>query len=156
VARLPAIFAMRGMEASLTPAVENDPMLWFLHNSASFYREYTAYRDALAAFIRADPSLLAGLPATTPLKHLLGLNHATLFGRAVDVGMINHQAQLLLGEPLPPIRSAPQWPGWRTPEPGDVIHYSQRADRHYVWRHSVMRPSRVTKYCHNPRRNGHR
>jgi glycosyltransferase domain-containing protein len=138
VARLPAIFAMRGMEESLTPAVEVDPILWFLHDSGSFYRRYSAYRDALAAFVRADSSLLAGLPPTTLLEHLLDLSHATLFGRAVDVGMINHQVQLLLGEVLPPIRPAPQWPGWRTPEPGDVIHYSQRADRCYIWRRSVI------------------
>jgi glycosyltransferase domain-containing protein len=138
VARLPVVFAMRGMEESLTPAVENDPFLWFLHDSQSFYRRYAAYRDALAAFVRADPSLLAGLPATTPLEHILDLNHATLFGRAVDVGMINHQAQLLLGEPLPPIRPTPQWPGWRMPEPGDRIHVSRHGNRRYVWRRSVI------------------
>src|SRR5262249_55568268 len=78
------------------------------------------------------------LPATTPLEHLLDLSHATLFGRAVDVGMINHQVQLLLGEALPPIRPAPQWPGWHRPEPGDLIHFSGVNDRRYIWRRRVI------------------
>ena len=138
VARLPVVFAMRGMEKSLTVAFEIDPMLWFLHDSASFYRRYSEYRDALADFVRADGTLLAKVPPATALEHILDINHATLLGRLADVGMINHQAQLLLGEPLPPIQRAPQWPGRRPPESGDVIHVSHLGERRYIWRRKVI------------------
>jgi len=138
VARLPVVFAMRGMEESLTSAVEVHPMLWFLHDPRSFFRRYSEYRDALAAFARNDASLLTNLLPATPLEHILDLNHATLLGRAVDVGMINHQAQLLLGEPLSSIQVAPQWPGPRPPEAGDLIHSSQREGRRYIWRRRII------------------
>jgi len=138
VARLPVVFAMRGMEESLTSAVEIDPMLWFLQDSRSFYRRYSEYRDALAGFVRGDASLLADVPPATPLEHILDLNHGALLGRAVDVGRINYQAQLLLGEPLPPMPRAPQWPGGRPPESGDIVHVSRRGERRYIWRHKVI------------------
>jgi glycosyltransferase domain-containing protein len=139
VARLPLIFSMRGMEESLSPAIETDPLLWFLHDSGSFYHRYKAYRDALAAFIRADPRLHSGLPASTAIEHLLDLNHATFFGRVADMGMINHQARLLLGDVLPPIQLNPQWPGWRVPGSDDLIHLSQLGNRRYIWRQSVLK-----------------
>jgi glycosyltransferase domain-containing protein len=139
VARLPLVFAMRGMEESLDPAIETDPFLHFLHDSRSFFSRYAAYRNALAAFIRADPRLQDGLPATTALDHVLDLNHATFFGRVVNTGMINYQARLLLGDPLPPIDLEPQWPGWRAPGSSDLTRLSQLGNRHYIWRQSVLK-----------------
>jgi glycosyltransferase domain-containing protein len=139
VARLPMIFAMRGMEESLSPVIETDPFLWFLHDPGSFYRGYAAYRDALAAFVRADPRLHSDLPASTAIEQILDINHATYFGRVADTGMINYQAQFLLGDKLPPIPLNTKSPGWRAPESGDLIHSSQRRNRRYIWRQSVLK-----------------
>jgi hypothetical protein len=138
VARLPIVFAMRGMEESRSPAIEVDPWMWFLHDSATFYRGYSQYRNSLAAYIRAEPHLLDGLPATNTLEHVLDLNHASFFGRLLHTGMINHQAQLLLGRPLPPIQLAPQWPGSRVPEAGDLVHVSSLDKHSFIWRKAVL------------------
>src|SRR5215204_4604805 len=53
VARLPVVFAMRGMEDSLTHSSESDPFRWFLRYPNSFYTHYAAYRNALARFLES-------------------------------------------------------------------------------------------------------
>lgn len=138
VARLPIVYAMRGMEESLSPAKELDPRMWFLDDPEAFFRAYLAYRNSLAAFIRAEQRFLAELPADSPLEHVLDLNHAAYLGREVDTGMINHKAQLLLGVPLPPISLPRQWAGGRAPEPQDRVDTSRLGNRRYIWRRSVL------------------
>lgn len=138
IARLPNVFSMRGTEESHTAVTQSHPFIWFLNDPSSFFVRYHCYRNALAAFIRSDPALGKSLPPTTRLEDLLDLNHAVLFGREINMGMIHHQAQLLLGVPLPPIKLSPHEQGWREPAEDDVVHPSSRGDRSYIWRGSVL------------------
>jgi hypothetical protein len=39
---------------------------------------------------------------------------------------------------MPELGIAPAWPGWREPEPGDVIHPSRLGQRRYIWRRNVL------------------
>lgn len=151
VARLPVVFAMRGMEESLTHSTESDPFLWFLHDTSSFYAHYAAYRDELVGFIRkkqrdglepdqhseTTPSFRWLQQGVEP-ETLLDLIHATLLGRTIDLGMVNHQVQLLLGEPLPPIVLQKQWLGFKPEELGDLVNSSSAANRRYIWRRAVL------------------
>lgn len=150
VARLPIVFAMRGMEESLTRSTESDPFLWFLHDTRSFYIHYAAYRKELTHFIRNKqddkPELHRQSEAASPpafpegiqLEHLLDLIHATLLGRTVDLGMLNHQVQLLLGEPLPQIVLQKQWTGPKPQELGDIVNSSRAGKRRYTWRRAAI------------------
>jgi len=151
VARLPVVFAMRGMEESLTRSTESDPFLWFLHNTSSFYTHYVAYRDELVGFIRnkqregLEPYQHSEITSSSPWlqqdvepETLLDLIHATLLARTIDLGMVNHQVQLLLGEPLPPIVLEKQWVGPKPQELGDVVNFSSVANRRYIWRRAVL------------------
>jgi glycosyltransferase domain-containing protein len=150
VARLPVVFAMRGMEESLTHSTESDPFLWFLRDPSSFYTHYAAYRNELVQFIRSkqrdglEPDQYPQTASSSALlrqgvepETLLDLIHATLLGRTIDLGMVNHQVQLLLGEPLPPIALEKQWLGARQEEPGDVVNSSNLANRRYIWRRAM-------------------
>ena len=144
VAMLPMIYALRGMEESHTPIVASHPLFGFLHDAESFFSMYLAYRNTLASYIRKrniahkshfrDPT--SGVKEST-LEQVLDIVHATWLGREVDVGQINHAAQVLLGEPLPPLRGDPVWPGWRNIGKGDVVR-SGRDGRRYVWRRAVV------------------
>jgi glycosyltransferase domain-containing protein len=151
VARLPIVFAMRGMEESHTNSTESDPFLWFLRDPSSFYTHYAAYRNELIDFIRSkqrdeakseqrsetaysSPFFQQGVAPET----LLDLIHATLLGRTIDLGTVNHQVQLLLGEPLPPIIPGKQWLGPKPEEPGDIVNSSNVANRRYIWRRAMM------------------
>jgi glycosyltransferase domain-containing protein len=151
VARLPVVFAMRGMEESLTVSTQSDPFLWFLHDAVSFYTHYAAYRDELVGFIgskqrngresdqHSETASLSPLlrPGVQP-ETLLDLIHATLLGRTIDLGMVNHQVQLLLGEPRQPIALEKQWIGPKPQELGDVVNSSSVANRRYIWRRAVL------------------
>ena len=47
VARLPMIFAMRGMEESMSPLNRINPLFWFVDDGDDFFRKYVVYRDNL-------------------------------------------------------------------------------------------------------------
>ncbi|MBV8119698.1 MAG: TIGR00180 family glycosyltransferase, partial [Alphaproteobacteria bacterium] len=51
VARLPLIYAMRGMEVSQVAYSEADPFQWLLNNAESFFQSYGRFRTALAHYI---------------------------------------------------------------------------------------------------------
>lgn len=145
IAMLPMIYAMRGMESSHTPITSSHPLYWFLRDAQSFFSSYLSYRDRLADFIRARalisdtrhfPDPMSGA-ADSPLEQMIDIAHATWLGRSVDVGAINHAAQLLLGKSKPLISGEPVWPGRRGPEPGDLI-VPARQDRRYIWRRAVL------------------
>ena len=153
VARLPMIYAMRGMDESLVSYSESDPFRWFLKDAESFFRHYAEYRSVLIAFIRDHPPRLGTLlhqlgydtskprvpvPPGTSLEQLLDLIHATFLGRTLDLGVVNHETQMRLGDPKEPIVFAPQWPGWAEPEKGDVVHKGNQGGRRYVWRRAVL------------------
>ena len=135
VMRLPLVYAMRGSEESLVPLAEVNPFFWFLKDAGLFFGHYLAYRNRLAQTIRA---MNIPIPDDAKLEQLLDIVHGTWLGRAVDVGMINHTARQLLGDGLPAIYVAPQWPGWRPPERSDLVHVSRKNRREYVWREAVV------------------
>jgi hypothetical protein len=51
VARLPLIYAMRGMEVSQIAYSEADPFQWLLNDAESFFQSYGRFRTALAYYI---------------------------------------------------------------------------------------------------------
>jgi hypothetical protein len=54
VARLPVIFAMRGMEDTLSPLNRINPLFWCLEDADGFFRHYIAYRNKLVRRIRGE------------------------------------------------------------------------------------------------------
>jgi hypothetical protein len=145
IAMLPMIYAMRGMEGSQTPLTASHPLFWFLRDAQSFFSSYRSYRDGLMSFIRGhniipatrrftDP--MSGAP-DSPLEQMIDLTHATWLGRTVDVGVINHAAQSLLGKSMPLIGGEPVWPGWRDAADGDVTVPGPDG-RRYIWRRAVL------------------
>jgi glycosyltransferase domain-containing protein len=155
VARLPRIFAMRGMEESLTPSGATHPFLWFLREPEQFFKHYVHYRNALAQRITAicpkqprsflNPSqspfeaeTVDANPLGTDLGKILDLIHATWLGREIDLGIVNHAVRRRLGDPIPPLHIERQWPGWREPAGGDLVRPGIRKGRRYVWRRAVL------------------
>lgn len=134
VMRLPNVYAMRGSAESLSAKADTDPLFWYLKNANQFFGLYGAYRIALSENIRA---MNIRVPNNTDLTQLLDLVHGAWLGRAVDVGIINHSARILLGDALDPIQVPPEWAGWRAIEATDVVHKSAAIRREYVWREAV-------------------
>jgi hypothetical protein len=125
--------------------------MWFLHNPNSFYARYAAYRNELVQFIRTkqhdglEPQQHSRQKSSATLvqegvepETLLDLIHATLLGRTIDLGMVNHQVQLLLGEPMLPIVLEKQWRGPKRAEAGDIVSFSAVTKRRYIWRRAVI------------------
>jgi len=136
VARLPVIYNLRGSEPSLTPLTENHPLHWFLHESPSFFANYGVYRNALAEFIRARE---IAVPHGVQLEHLLDLIHATWLGRELDLGVLNHTTQRLLGHPLRPVNTMAR-PSRQPSSRIDLNHKSKRqSPRRYLWQTNVTR-----------------
>jgi len=137
IARLPLIYNFRGSEPSLTPPTENHPFRWFLHQSPSFFSGYGTYRDALAQSMRARA--IAPRPGVQ-LEHLLDLIHATWLGREIDLGVLNHVTQCLLGGTLPPVHAQMEPRKHQPISHGDMVHNSKlRAPRRYIWRRAVTK-----------------
>ena len=134
VARLPLIYALRGMTASHAAPYQSNPLFWLLHDARSFFENYTMFRDAIAGFIRSR-----GLaPPGGSIEQFLDMSHATWLGREIDVGRINHTARMLLGDALAPIVDDPAWEGWQEPAEGDVVGSSAGGGRRYIWRKAVV------------------
>jgi glycosyltransferase domain-containing protein len=147
VARLSLVHALRGTAPSHAALDQSHPLFWFLNDARSFFRNYVRYRDGIARFIRSKG---IAVPHGVALEQLLDVIHSTWLGREIDVGMMNHQARILLGESLPPIQVAQPWADWRTPEDGDLVHSSARSGRRYVWRRRVVAAEPVEEIVITP------
>jgi glycosyltransferase domain-containing protein len=134
VARLSSIYALRGPLKSHAAIHQSHPFFFFLRDAQEFFGNYVLFRDGIAAFIRRSG---IETPPGVPLEQLLDLAYAAYLGREVDTGTINHAAQLLLGDALPPIQPDPA-PAWQEPAEGDVVHRSPADNRRYVWRRKVL------------------
>jgi hypothetical protein len=134
VARLRSVYALRGPVKSHAAIHQSYPFFFFLRDAREFFGNYALLRDGIAAFIRRNG---IATPPGVSLEQLLDLAYAAYLGREVNTGMINHAAQLLLGDAPPPIQPEPA-PGWREPAEGDVVHRSPADNRRYVWRRQVL------------------
>jgi glycosyltransferase domain-containing protein len=135
VARLRLVQALHGTAVSHVALHQSHPFFWTLHDAEAFFKDYVVYRNAIATFARSRG---ISAPEGVKLEQLLDMSHATWLGREVDLGMLNHTVRLLLGDPIAPIRVAPQWAGWREPSDGDVVHPSAASGRRYVWRKAAL------------------
>jgi glycosyltransferase domain-containing protein len=134
IARLPIVFGLQGDEQSSTPLHASDPLYWFLNDARSFFKHYLAYRDALTDFIveRAIP-----VPPGMDLTQLIDTIHGVWLSSNFHGGVLNHAAQLLLGDPIRPLDNPREPPSWREIAEKDVVHPA--AGRHrYIWRNSVL------------------
>jgi glycosyltransferase domain-containing protein len=153
VARLPLIYAMRGMEVSQVAYSEVDPFQWLLKDPESLFRSYGIFRKALADYLRekqigpsAGPSKRGGLLAAEPpigasdvsLEHVLDLANASYLARCIDIGKVNHAVRYHLGRIAEPVTFPGPWAGWSEPRPADLVRRSARLDRRYVWREAVL------------------
>ncbi|MBV8566336.1 MAG: TIGR00180 family glycosyltransferase [Methylobacteriaceae bacterium] len=134
-ARLRSIFNLRGSENSQSALQQIDPLHWFLDDPQSLFDHYTSYRHHLMQFLTDNDIAGAG---EENLGKLIDMVHATWLGHNLDLGMINHVACLLLGDPLPPLQPPPIWDGWQDIAEGDVAHASSDIDVRYVWRKGVL------------------
>ena len=155
VARLPVIYAMRGMEVSQVAYSEVDPFQWLVKDAESLYRSYGMFRKALADYLgekrigpSARPRASLGLygterrtPMGTPevsLEQVLDLVNASYLARCIDIGRVNHAVQHQLGRIAEPVSFPGPWAGWSEPRPGDLVRRSARLDRRYIWREAVL------------------
>ena len=135
VARLPSVYALRGTEKSHAALHQSHPFFFALRDARDFFRNYVLFRDQIAAFIRRTA---IETPPGVQLEQLLDLTYGTYLGREVNVGMINHAVEILLGDPMPPIEIDPPAPSWQEPTDGDLVHRSKSGNRRYVWRKRVI------------------
>jgi glycosyltransferase domain-containing protein len=136
-ARLPMIHTLLGEEASFVPPTGAHPTFWLLHDSASFFHAYGRYRDRLVSLLR-KLSGKASARQDNDLAHTIDVIHGCYFGREVDTGIINHTAELLIGDRTdPPQGEKPVQPK-PTIEPDDAVHLSAIPGRSYIWRNAVL------------------
>jgi hypothetical protein len=134
VARLPIVHALRGTSQSHAALHQSHPLFWFLNDAASFIREYVRYRDGIAHFIRSKG---IAVPQHAKLEQILDVVHSTWLGREIDIGIMNHQARILVGEPIAPFQVASPWAGWQEPGDADTVHTGAASKRRYIWRKAV-------------------
>jgi glycosyltransferase domain-containing protein len=154
VARLPVIYAMRGMEVSQVAYSEVDPFQWLLKDAESLFRSYRIFREALTVRLRkkqitsrADlrlrsfstnpPVSIAG--SDVSLEQVLDLANASFLVRCIDIGKVNHAVGHHLGRIAEPVSLPGPRTGWREPQPADLVHLSTRLDRRYIWREAVLK-----------------
>ena len=138
IARLQIPHVLRGPEISQSARADTHPMFAILEGPGTVFREYAAYRDGLIAFADAHGIPFDVAPPGSTVD-FLDMVHAIALARELDGGMLNYTVQRMLGAPLGDIPATPSWPGWREPEPGDLVHRSADPDRRYVWRAATMR-----------------
>ena len=155
VARLPLIYAMRGMETSHVEYSEVDPFQWLLKDAQSLGRSYGIFREAVAAYLDkqkiglnagpgailkplADPPAPITSAQKVSLEQVLDLINASYLARMADLGKINHAVGYHLGRVAEPVRFPGPWAGWSEPRPGDLVRSSGRLDRRYIWREAVQ------------------
>jgi glycosyltransferase domain-containing protein len=135
VARLPLVYSLHGQEPSHAPIYNSHPLFFLLRDAREFFRNYSIFRDAVAAFIRRTA---IEYPSVAPLEQLLDVNYATYLGREVDTGRINQTAELLLNYSVTAVKPEPVETTWRDILNGDVLHHSSSGNRRYIWRRPVM------------------
>ncbi len=109
-------------------------MYWFLNDGRSFLNHYSAYCNALAAFIESRG---IAPPKGTDLVSLLDLMHASWLGHNVDTGMINHTIRGLLGDDMKALVEEDDWPGPRPIGPHDRVDLV--GQHRHIWRHAVLK-----------------
>jgi glycosyltransferase domain-containing protein len=136
VARLRSVYALRGTVRSHAAVHQSHPFFFFLRDPSRFFGNYVLFRNAIAAFIRRSG---IATPTKVPLEQFLDLSYATYLGREMHPSTINHAVKLLLGDPMPPIPTAPpQPPDWQEPGDGNIVHRSISGNRRYIWRRLVL------------------
>jgi hypothetical protein len=158
VARLPTVYAMRGMVPSQADYSEADPFQWLIKDADCFLQCYAIFRRGLMNFFRTGtttPSLWTSMrghddalvrngmqsalnSSKIPFQQLIDLINASYLGRVVDTGTINYAVQYALGDVAQPVKFPGPWRGWSEPQTGDLIRVSQRPDRRYIWRRGVV------------------
>jgi hypothetical protein len=135
VARLPLVYSLHGQEPSHAPIYNSHPLFFLLRDAREFFRNYSIFRDAVAAFIRKTA---IEYPSVVPLEQLLDVNYATYLGREIDSGKINQTAELLLNYPVTAVKPEAVETAWHNVLEGDVAHHSSSRKRRYIWRKQVM------------------
>ena len=158
IARLPTIYAMRGMEPSQADYSEADPFQWLIKDADCFFQCYAIFRRRLLNIFRTGtikPRLWTSMrgrddilvrngknstldSSKIPFQQLIDLINASYLGRVVDTGTINYAVQYALGDVAQPVKFPGPWRGWLEPQTGDMIRVSQRPDRRYIWRREVV------------------
>jgi glycosyltransferase domain-containing protein len=157
IARLPTVYAMRGMVPSQADYSEADPFQWLIKDADCFFQCYAIFRRGLMNFFRSGktkPSLWASMRgrdalvrngmdsalnySKIPFQQLIDLINASFLGRVIDTGVINHAVAYALGDVALPVKFPGPWRGWLELQTGDVIRSSQRPDRRYIWRREVV------------------
>jgi glycosyltransferase domain-containing protein len=158
IARLPTVYAMRGMEPSQADYSEADPFQWLIKDADCFFQCYAIFRRGLINFFRTgetkpsrwtsmrgrvDTLIRNGMHGALnspkiPFQQLIDLINASYLGRVIDTGTINYAVQYALGDAAQPVRFPGPWRGWLEPQTGDLIRVSQRPDRRYIWRRGVV------------------
>lgn len=158
VARLPMVYAMRGMEPAQIDYSDADPFQWLVKDADSFFRRYVEFRNGVINFLRhgtTKPSLWAkiwhrdnavtrhGIQSlvNTPrisFRQLVDMINAACLGRLVHPGTINYAAEYGLGKAADPVRFPGPWRGWTEAQADDLIRPSPRGDRRYIWRRAVL------------------
>jgi glycosyltransferase domain-containing protein len=145
VALLPMIYAMRGAEESKTTISAKHPLFACVANAELFFATYAKYRSALVDFIWKRKLVPTDRPFRNPvtgapnsrMKQFIDVAHGSWLAREANVGVFNHAAEILLGQPKPLLRDDPEWGGWKEPGQGDAVH-ATASGRKYVWRRSVL------------------
>jgi glycosyltransferase domain-containing protein len=158
VARLPTVYAMRGMVPSQADYSEADPFQWLIKDADCFFQCYAIFRRGLMNFFRTgkakrslwtsmrgrdDALITNGMHSALnsskiPFQQLINLINASYLGRVIDTGTINYAVQYAFGDVAQPVKFPGPWRGWLEPQTGDVIRVSQRPDRRYIWRREVV------------------
>ena len=158
VARLPTIYAMRGMEAAQIDYSDADPLQWLVKDTASFFCRYAEFRNAVINYLRhrtTKPSLWMKLchadagvsrhgiqsfvnTPKMPFRQLIDMINAACLSRLIHSGTINYTALYGLGEHNDPVKFPGPWRGWAEPQPDDLIRQSRWDDRRYIWRRAVL------------------
>ena len=158
VARLPTIYAMRGMEPAQIDYSDADPFQWLVKDADSFFRRYAEFRNAIINYLRyrtTKPSPwmklrhpdagvsrhgIQSLVSTSRMsfQQLVDMINAACLSRLIHSGTINYTALYGLGEHTEPAKFAGPWRGWAEPQPDDLIRGSRRNDRRYIWRRAVL------------------
>jgi len=158
VARLPTVYAMRGMAPSQADYSQADPFQWLIKDADSLFRHYATFRRGLINFflhgttkpnilakicryirqVRMKEKHLAGEDRNIPLRQIVDLINASCLGREIHIGTINHAVQHALGDAIDAVKFPEPWQGWSEVGPRDLIRPSRRPDRQYVWRCAVL------------------
>ena len=137
-ARLPMIHTLLGEEASFVPQTGAHPLFWILDDSASFFHAYRHYRDRLVSLLLQLSGKASARQDNDRLAHTIDVIHGCYFGREVDTGIINHAAELLIGDRTDPPTGEKPVQARPTLEPDDAVHLSAIPGRSYIWRNAVL------------------